>query len=263
MERVEEVILTKELVDHLLSTNTENRDLKKTRCQLYADDIKNHGWRKMGLIMVNEKGNLADGQHRLTALRMADVYNVPALILWDATKETIDRADGGTSRSAKDFSTSNGLKLTSSQVGAVRLDVNMNKTLHKKSSAVPNYIFREHYFNKWEKIFSEMPLLASNIKNAPGKMKIFAACICAIGNYGFYTSYEKANEFLEDLVNGTGKINPATRLREYIMVSRGSTKGGNSETELFKKAVYCINAHYRGEEINRIREAKAWEIPIK
>jgi len=264
MERVEETILTKELVDHLLSINTENRTLSKIRCQELANDIKNNGWRRIGSIAISENGILADGQHRLTALRLANIYNVPVTILWDATEETMQRIDRNRPRSAKDITDRLGLKLNNCQIGAINTDIKFD---HKKFAFnrvnVEPYQTLELYNSKWEKIFEEMPLLYSVLKNVPRAMRLASPYICVIGNYGYYASYNDANEFLEGVI-GVSNNPPmqSARLRDYIIATTGYEGGQTTMLTKIKRAVYCVNAHYRGANIDRLREANKWEINI-
>jgi len=263
-ERVEEVLLTKELVDYLLSINTENRSLHKERSQELANDIKNNGWRRIGSIAVSEKGVLADGQHRLMALRLAGIYGVPVSILWDATEETVRRIDRNRPRTAKDLTDRLGLKLTNNLIGAINTDLNFDhdKLFLKTRANTEPYKTLEHFYNKWEKIYSQMPALKSTLKNVPRTTRFASSYVCAIGNYGYFTSYNNANEFLDSVISGNSASNPAIRLREYILVTTGQHIGGISIQTRIRKAVYCINAHYRGGNIDRVREARMWEMNI-
>ena len=69
-----ETIVTPEMARNLLKANKMNRILRGGRVEQYAKDMRNGNWQFNGEgIMFHKDGTLANGQHRLSAVVMADV----------------------------------------------------------------------------------------------------------------------------------------------------------------------------------------------
>ena len=91
--RTEIVYVTPRMAAELLTRNKNNRVLSPKRVRRYADDMKAGRWQLTHQgISVFEDGTLADGQHRLRAICVANV-TVPMLVTYDLPNGTsmIDR----------------------------------------------------------------------------------------------------------------------------------------------------------------------------
>lgn len=88
------VTMTPEWATRLLLTNTQNRKLSKNTVAAMVRDMQNDRWKLNGdAIRIDKQGNLADGQHRLTAAVLADKSFDTLLFTGIETEDrlTIDR----------------------------------------------------------------------------------------------------------------------------------------------------------------------------
>lgn len=77
------IIVTPSYAKNLLAKNKGNRNIRQRTVKIYASDMKNGRWQltPQGII-ISKNGNLLDGQHRLSAVVMADV-SVPMNVTYD------------------------------------------------------------------------------------------------------------------------------------------------------------------------------------
>jgi hypothetical protein len=72
--KAEVVEITPELAAELLKRNVKNRTLSPKKLKIYVEDMKNGKWVLNGeTIQFNKKGELINGQHRLTAVILSGV----------------------------------------------------------------------------------------------------------------------------------------------------------------------------------------------
>lgn len=96
------VNVTPELAREWLDNNEKNRPLRGDKVKAHARDMRNGEWRMVGdPIRIDAKGNLADGQHRLSAVVESGV-TVPFWILTGVDPEDRIVIDSGTMRRAGD-----------------------------------------------------------------------------------------------------------------------------------------------------------------
>lgn len=90
-----------DMARELLGRNPSNRKITKTIVKKYADSIKNGQWEANGeSIVIDEDGNLKDGQHRLQAIVMADT---PAtMLVVRGVSRTVNEYDRGKTRTTRD-----------------------------------------------------------------------------------------------------------------------------------------------------------------
>jgi hypothetical protein len=82
-----------------LETSLHNRPLRQATVDRYAKDILENRWHNNGeTIKFNGKGQLIDGQHRLSAVVQAG-KGIPALVVHNLALECIDTVDTGRMRS--------------------------------------------------------------------------------------------------------------------------------------------------------------------
>lgn len=95
--------LTPEVAANLLRSMPSNRPLRRGRVSLMADDIRNGRYTfNPNPIVVDDQGNLIDGQHRCHAVIEAE-QAIPAIIMAGFPHETMDVIDTGRSRSVGDI----------------------------------------------------------------------------------------------------------------------------------------------------------------
>lgn len=102
--RVETIHMTPELAAKMLANNVGNRALRKTTVRAYAADMKAGEWRCTHQpIAQNASGQLVDGQHRLSAVILAQWSGVMQLATYDTDEQALKiPVDRGVMRKAYD-----------------------------------------------------------------------------------------------------------------------------------------------------------------
>ena len=94
-------VITPSKAKEYLEHNHINRNINKARVTAYANDMKRGAWQTNGeSIKFNKKGELIDGQHRLSAIVLSNV-EVATLVLKDIDND-INLYDRGRTRDVKD-----------------------------------------------------------------------------------------------------------------------------------------------------------------
>jgi hypothetical protein len=254
------IVLTEEVINDLLSRNTNNRKIRKN-VEILERDLKTNGWIDYAPMAVDIEGNLADGQHRLIALKRAGIFNAEVTLHLNVSKKVKMRIDRGNSRTIMNVLQLNGIELPNIAVAIMNLDLRMNhEYLVMKYHKVEPHMIEKHYSDKWKNIFEEMPRLLTARFNFGGKLYgIPAGGLCAIAQYGVKTSFDNANDFLEGTLNGDSENEtPQKAYREYIIANQGSEAGAMAQQSLYRKTVYCLRTHNKRENIKRIYEVKEW-----
>ena len=97
------MMVTPQLAQQWLNDhNFGNRKLRTSRVDIYAQAMRRGEWMLTGeAIIFDEKGRLANGQNRLTAVVQANV-SAPFLVVWGSPEEAFHQMDSGLSRSLSD-----------------------------------------------------------------------------------------------------------------------------------------------------------------
>jgi len=99
-----------EKAEEYLKANTKNRNLRKTLVKRYAREMQEGRWDFNGeALKFDTDGTLLDGQHRLTAVVLAEV-ELEFLVIRNLHPETRQTIDTGGPRRASDVLTFNGYK---------------------------------------------------------------------------------------------------------------------------------------------------------
>lgn len=100
--RAEVITVTPELAREWLGRNKHNRPIRKTTVDNYARDMRSGKWALNGeAIKFAVDGLLLDGQHRLTAVALAEIA-VPMLVITGLSNDTQTTMDAGVKRTTGD-----------------------------------------------------------------------------------------------------------------------------------------------------------------
>jgi hypothetical protein len=241
---------TKQLVDALLAMNTNNRSLKTRTVQMYAQDIKAGKWMLTNQgVGITKSGVLADGQHRLEAIKSCNYPPVPLLIVHGLEDNVQIAVDAHAKRSARDM-----------------LHFAFGFRVSRSAPAIGNLILR-HFKNQWSGIFSNTDLMeiireySSEIEaviNVPKNANFFAA--------PFLTSFvvqlkirpdlnEQIFAFMRKVESGEmlDKTMPEYHLRNYIATAAKSTGGAAMQKERLIKCTKALVASLKGEKMGVLR----------
>lgn len=95
--------ITPKNADEMLSKNKSNRPIRLDYCKALARDMINGKFIQNGdAIRFDENGNLIDGQHRLTAIKIAGVTIKNQLIIRGLGLDAFDTIDSGVPRTNAD-----------------------------------------------------------------------------------------------------------------------------------------------------------------
>ena len=117
--------ITPQMAEKMLEKNTVNRALLQTDVNTYSRIMSNGLW-LLSVIWLDAKGNIIDGQHRLTAVVQSGV-KVKFLVVRNAPQGQQDVIDQQRKRSLKDVLTFRGEEFAQ-QLGAVARIVNLVET---------------------------------------------------------------------------------------------------------------------------------------
>jgi hypothetical protein len=235
---------TKDLVDSLLELNTNNRDLKKTVVDKYATDIKAGNWKLTNQgIGVTRSGCLADGQHRLHAIRKCGYPPVQLLIVYgldDDVQMTIDSHAKRTARDALHFA--------------------FGHRVSKSAPAIGNVLIR-HSCKSWSGVgFTNHQLMAiiqeysseiDSVVNWPKSSGFFAAPYLAAFVYSMKLRPDREADILDfmrrvEAGEMLDRTMPEFHLRNLICTGATCRTGSAMQRERFLKALKSLEASLNG-----------------
>ena len=252
--------LTPAVAKRLLDRNVHNRKISEKIVQKYAEEIKAGEWRLTPQgIGINDRGELVDGQHRLSAIIRAN-QTVPMLItvgLPAASQEKVDRqrrrtlfdalylAGKATCRQEVEIATCITRMRMRSDSAVVPTDAAVKAMLDVHQESISVILARGAA--KRVRGLSQASFLAAAVlyhELAPGK------CL----------------EFLDGVRTGVmlTQDHPAMRLRRFLMgetAVASMPRGGANQTYIFRRSVYAMQAHWEGRMISGLREAEDFVIP--
>ncbi len=253
------VVATKPLVDALLAMNTKNRKLMPSAVARLKNDIQNGSYlptcEGFG---VDSNGVLADGQHRLEALKDAGYPPVLILLVTGLDPRAQAVINRGSKRSLADALTlMQGRTFSNAVVAACTVFVNIKNAdkksadfVHADTSARSDGIIKQSVF-RWEED------VAAVIEVCGGQFR--AAVIAALAVY-YRHNPEAALSFAGKLRTGINLAanDPALRLRETLSKSTASLTGAVGSLRAFKLCVTACIADANHRELKIIKESHSW-----
>ena len=210
------VTATKELVDALLAINQRNRKVRLGTVQRYERHIKRGEWCETNQgIGVTSDGLLADGQHRLLAIRNCGYPPVPLLLVTGLDPGVFQFIDNGAKRSFHD-ATQRTHGLTKHQSVAIETLANMrwrgsywSMEKHDRVSTVE--------IQEWIDAYEDAFWL---LEDAYSKPTFFRAGVRAALIVYAQTHAERAAEFIRKVEFGEDikQFMPCYHLRSVLLV---------------------------------------------
>jgi hypothetical protein len=255
------VIVTPAMAQIVLDKyNPGNRILKRRSLEAYARDIENDRWIETGeSIEFDAEGNLYNGQHRFSAVVMAN----KAALFWvtfNCSVEARYGVDQGVVRSATE-----------------KISLVMENKIGDKLPAVARSMMRG--LSKLGMKFSNVEITDFALKYGP--MIEWATRQCkgcradvqaAVAKAALWYGIDAVEPFTKQLTNlhFDGVDDPAKRLFEFL--HRGRTHGGSTNGLItYKKTLAAIEAFLQGRKIRALYEKEEdlfewvgkWEMPKK
>jgi hypothetical protein len=248
-EKAEIRIATKQLVDALIDMNRNNRSVKKSVVEKYRRDIASGNWHLTNQgIGVCEDGILADGQHRLLAIKAENYPPVKLLIVWGLSNESRMAIDTHAKRNVRDL-----------------LQFAFGHRVNAVAAAIANMLF----FNKhgWPSIgatpaelydiIGEVDDIMEEIVNTPSNAQFYPAPFLA----GFvYAANEKiaSVDTIKKMMIATedglmlSRDDPCYHLRNLLFGRRREVSTA-ARREKFQKTVKAVIAYAEGKKMGTLR----------
>lgn len=233
----------------ILSGNTNNRNLRQNRINVYSSEMTTGNWKSNGVpIVIGNDGELKDGQHRLQACIKSGKTMKNTLIVY-LPKTQANCYDIGATRSAKDVAKFAGLGdvpyyTNLNMFAAVRLAISGKANGRGYSKIILVKEMQKHP-QACEFVYSKIFMNTSAQRNKLRKSGIAAAVFNAyISGY----PYEKLERFCAVLSHGMIKDEteaPIIKLRDICLSAASQTK--QDRTVLYYKAQLVLNAYLRNE----------------
>lgn len=233
-----------------LSKNVGNRHISPHTVDGYTAEMKAKRWRLTGdAIMFNLKGELINGQHRLTALVNAGI-GCPFLVMRNCEDESKEVLDQGRARSVPDmmkmiYGTTRATLVT----GAIRI--------------IDDFVYGQkfklsvgHAMETMEK-FDEAFKWA--VDTFPGKSTFSASAITAAMIYAYKTAPTSVDLFARRLFSGAdlAASSPVFVVRNQLQRT-GSLIYRDQKREAFMIVLHAIHKSIKGEHVTskniRVRE---------
>jgi hypothetical protein len=206
--KAEIIYLTPAYAKELLEKNINNRRVKRGALDSYIRQMKEGEWKENGEpIIIDKKGFVKDGQHRLQAAIAANFsYQCP--LISDIEPDVMDTIDTGTNRTLGDVLELNGFPLSSLLAAVVKaiFVVNKNNTITNgggsKTTSISNVAGLEYAIKNKKKVLN----LARAAQAVYYKSDMKLIPPSEIGGYLYMleglTPSKKAIEFMTGLVSG-------------------------------------------------------------
>lgn len=248
---------TKQLVDELLATNTNNRNIKKSHKQWLEGAIERKEFilTSQG-IGVSSEGVLVDGQHRLSAIREAGYPSVELLVVTGLDEKSMMYVDQHAKRSTADM-----------------LKVFLDKNVTTRMAAIINSHLRFvddkegfHWDTKKPSLQAVSDAMDSYIEDLTslteaGGNTPRAGAYLALFHYMLKSGDDAALHLAAQIHMGEKltRNDPAYKLREYLITRRRSGGyGSTGQMADYKVTVQCCIAHSTGSPIESLRPAVSW-----
>ena len=248
----------------ILRHNKVNRNLNKGTVIAYAEDIKNNRWdtNTTACIAISDSGELKDGQHRLSAIIMAD----KPVLMW-VCRGVGDNVvfDCGRNRSLADFMkinypgidkkyTNNAvLAMIRALVIALRGNAQQKVTQHE----CEDYIF--NHMNDLDEFFNAVPLR---------KIQKVSVTLVYLGMFMAYKGgvpLSDLTHFANVLFTGMGEGShdfPIIAYRNYLLNMNSTVRVTDGE---LRKCQGAIKKYLTKSGLKRVYEPKEliWDYPYK
>lgn len=257
---VANVRLGAEMVEHLLSLNKGNRRIKDGSVTAYVQSFQKTGYACINLMHISTDGELADGQHRLLALKKLydngqDIGEVWQLVKFGTTDSVKMDIDNGVSRTFRDALKLNGYVTDTGVASALRVYAAMTSTsFRNKFTAIELRDIYEEDFKEVLEIgnflcIRNIQLVGSHsYRPAPWIIAGFRICQKHFGT-------DKMRDVYAEYYNGDDMNLPMVRFRNWTIINRNNIRF-HSDNNLGKQVLgylfYAVKKSVNGERIQKL-----------
>ncbi|MFW6869214.1 hypothetical protein ACOACQ_17635 [Nocardioides sp. CPCC 206347] len=251
---VEIVDVTPELAETWLSRNPNNRNIRRAVVDGYARDIEAGRWRLNGeTIKFGPRGQLLDGQHRLSAVAQTGV-TIPMVVVRDLADDVMATVDTGAKRSYADALKLAGEENTSTLAAVVRRAVMWERGMRTNSGAIrPTALEMDDFLERNPGIRASADLASRLASRERLPASVIGLCHFLFSQL----DSDAATWFFLRVADGDGipATDPIAVLRNRVIKLRVS--GGRiNETEGLALTIRAWNAHRAGESRTKLQMPK-------
>jgi hypothetical protein len=239
-----------------LRLNIKNRRIRKTLVAYLRRQIESNEWQSNHPqpIVFSDAGRLIDGQHRLTAIAEAEIYNgssVKMRVETGADDKIREYMDTGITRTLDDrVELDSDLVFNKFVSQIISIDMMLGNKTGKYGKATPEDA--KEFFTLHEKAL-RLVYDRHRREKATGQVAVSLAAM----QY-FEKDAEKADEFYSDIFVAAGNVQQAQMLRDYLFRTVNARGGYTVRKEVYSKAVGCMKAHMEGRHVAKVTRAGSW-----
>lgn len=252
------VELTPELATVLLERNPKNRKISQNAVENFARDIEHAKWRLNGEpIIISDDGQLNDGQHRCTAVILADMPITTTLVI-GVHRDSRTTLDQGRARTVGDYLSMDGY-VNSNELGSAAAMVWQHELRGYLAAGGTGKPTKGEIIE----IVDQRPAIVQSVQRVrvKGAAAYGGVSMLAFCHYTFLQAAgrEVADDFIEKLVGGAGLLarDPILYLRNRLVNERGRLRP-NDKAELIFRA---WNA-WRRREVPRVLPILGGVLPV-
>lgn len=253
------VTANEEIVETLLSKNTNNRSIRKRNKEWLKNAIDKKEFILTGQgIGVSTDGVLVDGQHRLEALREAGYPPVELLVITGLDPKSMMYVDQHAKRSTADM-----LKIVLDKSITNREASLVNAHIKIGTNDEGDFVFAKGRISSDQvvEVMQENEDFISQLISAGGNT-LRAASYCALFHYGLKFDKDRAISLAAKIHTGENlnRNDPAYKMRELLMSShRKTTYGSAGQLADYKYGVSACISDALNEGLSVLRQASSWD----
>lgn len=254
------VLITPEQARVWLATGFVNRNINKDTVRAYVRDMRSGNWKLNGeTIKISERGQLIDGQHRLTAL-VQHGQPVAMLVVFGVADDAVDTVDRGKKRSLADVLSMAGEVNTSALASAIGLLIQYENGTPIGHQPIPTIAESVAYLEK-NRIVNEATHYA--MKKSRRRAHLRPSVVISVFVLARRVASDGVvDDFFSGVMEGVGLLKDDARLTlRTALMNHLLTCAKHPVEEHFAFFIKAWNAYSRGKPIASLKWARNETFP--
>jgi len=249
--------VTPKMAEDWLKAAGKNRNMKPSRVALYSQMVKRDEWYATCQgIGFDTRGRLIDGQHRLTAIIVADK---PALLLVvrgldPASQMVLDQP--AVRQAYEQIKIARGIDVTPRHIAIAKVMMTSVRDSDAQRVARSDTLILERYYMEWHEGINYVCHAFDNVGHTIPRVTIAPVQgPLARAYYTHQKEHEMIDEFAEILVSGftsREQASAAIALRNWLIGSSKSARRFVSRMETYKKTELALKAFYEKQTMRKV-----------
>lgn len=249
--------VTPAMAQQWLESNSENRSLRRAHVIALARDMREGLWRMTyDPIRFDVRGVLIDGQHRLSAIVLADV-SIEMVVVTNLDTAVRDVVDAGLKRTAGDVLNFADIKSGSTVAAVLRVGMNREDGYHAFAHDTRKNMYTSAQILEYAQLHPGLVKLAQDTKAEARQVGLLSSA-WGYARYILASIDQQASAvFVNSIVNSSteGLGDPRLALINYARrnSTRSTTKGAAQVSEVLYATFRSWNAWRDGERLTGIQ----------